>query len=137
MAFILQRREQALGAVFTAPGQLEIDRHTLVQPDVFVLPLVEARRPVRDDDIGHPLLLIEVLSPGTARFDRVVKRERYLRHGVEYWIADLDARLVERWVPAADRPEIVTGTLLWQPPAAAHPLALDLNALFAEALGER
>lgn len=130
-------RANGIGALFTAPGELELDTRTLVQPDLFVLPLVKDKRPVHPKDIGHPLLFVEVLSPGTARFDRVVKRERYQRHRVEYWIVDLDARLVERWMPDSDRPEIITSSLHWQPKAAARALQLDLDALFAEALGER
>lgn len=95
------------------------------------------RRPVEEHEIRRPLLLIEVLSPSTARFDRVVKRARYQREGVEYWIVDLDARLVERWMPGADRPEIVTDEVRWQLAGAAEPCVVALDALFAEALGER
>ena len=84
-----------------------------------------------------PLLFVEVLSPGTARYDRVVKRGRYQRYGVEYWIADLDARLVERWTPASDRPEMITGTLTWHPAGASEALTIDLDAVFAESVGER
>ncbi len=130
-------KRQACGAVFTAPGDMELDQHTLVQPDVYVLPLVEGRRPTTPEQIGHALLFVEVLSPGTARDDRVIKRERYQRYGVQYWIVDLDARLVERWMPDAERPEIITGNIAWQPSGAATELTIDLDALFAEALGER
>lgn len=77
-------RAHTLGAAFFAPGDLELDAHTLVQPDVYVLPLVDGRRPRTQAEIGQPLLLIEVLSPSTARFDRVIKRHRYQRQGVEY-----------------------------------------------------
>jgi Uma2 family endonuclease len=107
------------GAVFLAPTDLELDPYTLVQPDLLVLPLVE------------------VLSSSTARFDRVVKRARYQREGVEYWIVDLDARLVERWVPGADRPEICADEVRWQPPGVTEPFVIALGPLFAEALGER
>ena len=35
-----------------------------------------------------------MLSPGSARFDRGVKRELFQRNGVDvYWIVDLDARI--------------------------------------------
>ena len=130
-------RAGEIGAVGMAPGDLQLDEATLVQPDLFVLPLVGGRRPVSPAHIGHPLLVVEVLSPSTARYDRVVKRARYQRYGVEYWIVDLDARLVERWTPDAQRPEIITGMLPWQPVEAATALRIDLDALFAEALGER
>lgn len=126
-----------VGSVFNGPGELELDRYTLVQPDVFVLPLVAGKRAQSQEAAGHPLLFVEVLSPGTARYDRVIKRGRYQRYGVEYWIADLDARLVERWTPDSDRPAMVSGSMTWQPEGAAAAITIDLDALFAEALGER
>ncbi len=130
-------RTHGLGAVGMAPSDFELDRYTLVQPDLFIIPLVGGRRPVTLDEVGPPLLFVEVLSPSTARADRVLKRERYQRHGVTYWIVDVDARLVERWTPDADRPEIVSGTLTWDVAGTPVPCTIDLDALFAEALGER
>ncbi|MBL0170033.1 MAG: Uma2 family endonuclease [Gemmatimonadaceae bacterium] len=83
-----------------------------------------------------PLLAVEVLSPSTARQDRIVKRPRYQRTGVEYWMVDLDARVVERWTPDAERPEICLIAITWQPAGAVAPLAIDLVALFAEIVRE-
>jgi Uma2 family endonuclease len=130
-------RQHRIGAVGMAPSDFELDRYTLVQPDLFVVPLVGGRRPVTAQELGPPLLFIEVLSPSTARADRVLKRRRYQRHGVPDWIVDIDARLVEVWTPDAERPEVIAGTLTWRPAGAPAPCALDLDALFAEALGER
>jgi Uma2 family endonuclease len=118
-----------------APGDMELDRFTLVQPDVYVLPLVDGRRPRTTIEIGHALLFIEVLSPSTARFDRVIKRARYQRYGVEYWIVDLDARLLERWLPQAEQPYIHTDMVQWQPQDSGASLTVDLQALFFDALG--
>jgi Uma2 family endonuclease len=129
-------RAQGIGAGFVAPGDLELDAFTLVQPDVYVLPLVDGRRPRTVAEIGHPLLFVEVLSPSTARYDRVVKRGRYQRYGVEYWIVDLDARLIERWTPDAERPEIHTEAIRWTPTGATAPLLLELSPFFVESLGE-
>jgi Uma2 family endonuclease len=128
-------RAHTLGAAFIAPGDLELDTHTLVQPDVYVLPLVDGRRPRTQTEIGQPLLFVEVLSPSTARVDRVIKRYRYQRQGVEYWIVDLDARLVERWLPDAERPSVHTETVAWQPAAEAPPLTIDFPPIFLDALG--
>ena len=126
-----------VGSVFNGPGELELDRYTLVQPDVFVLPLVDGKRAQSQEAAGHPLLFVEVLSPGTARHDRVVKRGRYQRYGVEYWILDLDARLAERWTPESSGPEIVIDALRFHPAGAAEPLRIALQPLIEDALGER
>lgn len=76
-----------------------------MQPDVFVVPeeLIPARYTTGWGHVRWLLLAVEILSPATERVDRRVKRDFYLAGGVhEYWIVDLDARVIERWVP--DRP---------------------------------
>jgi Uma2 family endonuclease len=123
------------GTVFVAPSEWVLDERTLVQPDLYVVPLVEGRRPRTDEERGEPLLFIEVLSPSTARHDRLVKRTRYQRAGIEYWIVDLDARLVERWLPGEARPVIESGRLTWVPTSGAVTLELDLEEFFTEVLG--
>lgn len=52
----------------------------------------------------------------------------------EYWIVDLDARVVERWRRGEERPEIVRSRLSWQPVAETNALVIDLDDFFAEAL---
>jgi Uma2 family endonuclease len=123
--------------VLAGPGELELDPFTLVQPDLFVLPRVNGRVPQSQEEAGSALLLVEVLSPSTARHDRVIKRQRYQRYGVEYWIVDLDARLVERWTPTNDRPEVVAQRLTWQLDGHSGVFTLELEPFFAEVLGER
>ncbi len=130
-------RRHLLGRATISPADVELDEHTLVQPDVFVVPLVGGRRPRRWSDIETLVLAVEVLSPSTARADRTVKRRLFQRVRIpEYWIVDAEARLVERWRPDDERPEIVTGTLVWQPDAAAPPLEVDLPAYFADVFDE-
>jgi Uma2 family endonuclease len=122
-----------LGWVSFAPADVQLDADTLVQPDVFVTPLVGGRRPLDDFPISALLLAVEVLSPSTARYDRVTKRRYYQRFGVpEYWVVDLDARAVERWRPSEERGELLDGQLVWHPEASVAPLVIDLPAYFAE-----
>lgn len=123
-----------IGALLWGPGELELDVHTLVQPDLFVVTPLTTFANMLDGD-HRPILVIEALSPSTARFDRVVKRGRYQREGVEYWIVDFEARVVERWMPGATRPEIVAEQLEWQPLQVPNALVLDLPKVFAAALG--
>jgi Uma2 family endonuclease len=123
-----------VGEAVFSPADIEFDPRTLVQPDVFVVP-IGGGRPKRWSDIQHLLLAAEVLSPSTARADRTVKRRRYQRVGVpEYWILDVDASLIERWLPADERPEIVTEKLTWQPHGSSVLFELDLPGFFRSVL---
>jgi Uma2 family endonuclease len=126
-------REHRLGRVWTSPADLELDRKSLMQPDVFVT----RNRRVKTWKDALPLrLAVEVLSPSTARADRIVKRRRFQRAAIEYWIVDLDARVVERWRPGDARPEVATEKLEWRPEPALPPLVLDLVAFFREVHAE-
>ena len=76
------------------------------------------------------LLVTEVLSPSSARHDRVRKRPRYQRNVPDYWIVDLDARVIERWTSTHERAEMVTQSLEWLPSGATAPFVLDVVAYF-------
>ena len=129
-------RTKAGHAAFS-PADLTPEAGALVQPDAFVVGLVAGRRPREWADIERLLLAIEVLSPSTARADRTVKRRLYQRAGVpEYWIVDLEARLVERWRPGDARPEILTEVLEWIPEEGLEPLRIELPPFVARATGE-
>lgn len=97
-----------------SPADIRLGPRTLVQPDLFVLRIDPAAPPAGWEDVGVPVLAVEVLSPGTASRDRGAKRRLYQRAGVgEYWIVDPDARLVERWQPGDTRPEILDERVTW------------------------
>ncbi len=119
-----------------SPADLELRDDVLVQPDLFVYRTAHGG-PARDwREIRSLELAVEVLSPATARFDRVVKRRLFQELGVpEYWIVDTDARVIERWRPADERPEICAASLEWRPSGADAPIVVDLLALFTAALG--
>ena len=127
----------AIGVVVLSPADVLTAKHVMVQPDVFVARLIEGRKPASWNDVGIPLLAIEILSPSTARADRHVKRRLYQRERVpEYWIVDVDARLLERWRADDVRPEILAERLEWQPDPARPPLVIDLVAYFRDVVGE-
>lgn len=83
------------GLALAAPLDLVLADHSVVQPDVIYLS--PARRGIVGARIeGAPDLLVEVLSPGTARRDRGEKLTLYAGSGVrEYWIVDPQERQVE------------------------------------------
>ena len=120
--------------LLSVPGDIVLNPRTVVAPDLCVVPR-PASAQVHWRDVGRPLLVIEILSHSTAARDRGVKRRLYQQSGIpEYWILDLDARLVERWRPGDERPEILSETLSWQLSDSSQPFELDLTAFFAEVL---
>ena len=85
-----------LGRVFAAPVDVELAPDTVVQPDIVVVLSANLHRITPSRIIGAPDLVVEILSPGTAGYDRREKQDAYARSGVgEYWIVDPGAQTVE------------------------------------------
>ena len=129
-------RRNPIGEVLDSPFDVELEPETIVQPDVFVVPPDEGRRLASEMPARSLLLVVEVISPGSAFADRGPKRELYQRHVPEYWIVDLDAALIERWRPGDERPEILRQRIEWNP-VGTPPFALELPPFFATVNGER
>jgi len=116
-----------------APCEIEFSPARAVQPDLFVVRLMDGKMPADAELRREVLLVVEGLSPTTARYDRRKKRPMFQSEGVpDFWIVDIDARVIERWRPEDVRPEIVTDVLTWQPLSENPPLVIDVNAYFAE-----
>ena len=127
-----------VGEVLFSPADIELIDGTLVQPDLFVTRHNAAGRNPREWPEMRALhLAIEVLSPSTARYDRGIKRPFFQRADVgEYWIVDLDARLIERWSRDDERPLIATGALSWTPSGVTEPFTLDVAEMFRSVLDD-
>jgi Uma2 family endonuclease len=121
-----------VGIAVMSPADLELASGTTTQPDVFVIPagIRMSGATLQWSDVSSLLLAVEILSPSSEHTDRVVKRDFYLANQVsEYWIVDLDARVVERWAAAGEVAEVTRGTLGWAP-RELEPLVIDLPAFF-------
>jgi len=120
-----------LGALYFAPTDVVLGPTTLVEPDILFVR--ETRRGVitERDVTAAPDLAIEILSPGTARIDRGRKRVLYQTTGVaEYWIVDLEQRLVEVWRPEALEATVHRDRLTWRPDPTVTPLVIELSEIF-------
>ncbi len=91
------------GELISAPMDVRLDEQTVVQPDV--LWLAPDTRCVVDRIVyGAPDLVVEILSPATAKRDWQDKYRLYEQHGTrEYWIVDPMGRTLELFVRQADR----------------------------------
>jgi Uma2 family endonuclease len=122
--------------VIASRADLRLEATAVVEPDLFVL-REPATAKTRLDDPAGVLLIAEVLSPSTATRDRGIKRLFYQRvRAPEYWIVDLDARLIERWTPSDERPEILRERLAWTDPVSGAELVLDVPRYFADVWGD-
>src|SRR5581483_4629950 len=123
---------ERIGHAYAAPADVVFSPRRAVQPDIFVVPLVNGRRPDHFDEVRRLLVVAEVLSPSTARADRVAKRTLFSdEHVDEYWVVDLDSRTIERSTPADPRVEVLANSLVWSPAGASAPFVLDLERYFA------
>ena len=77
------------------------------------------------------LLVIEVMSPSTARYDRFTKRRLYQDVRIPaYWIVNGDEEFVEVWTPEAGLPEIQRERVVWSPDDNSPHFAIELKELF-------
>lgn len=91
-------RQNGLGKVYTDVDVLVGDE--LVAPDVLFISQNRLSIVTETNIQGVPDLVVEVLSPGTRRYDRKDKSRIYYLHGVkEYWIVDPEDRIVEVFIP--------------------------------------
>jgi len=98
-----QVAEASGGIVLQPPPDVVLADHSVVQPD---LVYVSAPRLaiVGKRVEGAPDFVVEILSPGTASYDRSEKQDLYAFSGVkEYWLVDHERRQIEFLVNEAGR----------------------------------
>lgn len=91
LAFLLDPRLRGTGRgeLFPDGTGVRLSMHDVVIPDLLVV--LAGREGIVEEDCigGAPDLVVEVLSPGTARRDLGVKRALYAHSGVaELWVVD-------------------------------------------------
>jgi Uma2 family endonuclease len=97
--FVLLRtfvEERGLGRVYFAPCDVVLSEGDIVQPDIFIISK-EREHIITERNIqGPPDLVIEILSPLTAKLDKMLKKKIYERFGVEeYWLVDPEGEEIE------------------------------------------
>ena len=121
---------QGVGEVFASPADISWSPDTLVQPDVFVVDLAEART-LDWSRMQHVLLAVEVLSLSSVRADRFTKRRLYQEVRVPvYWVVDADRCEAEVWTPEATFPATTRERVSWRPEGAGEEFVLELAELF-------
>lgn len=102
----------------------------MVQPDIFVVDITEARA-LQWSAMRHLLLAVEMLSPSSTRADRFTKRRLYQEQRIPlYWVVNGDDRVVEIWTPDTQFPTFEREELRWHSAGAAEPFVMKLQELF-------
>ena len=84
-------KENRLGEMYYAPTDVILSDINVVQPDILFVSNTRSHILADEGIRSAPDLVVEILSPSTARLDKVRKRELYARFRVpEYWQADTD-----------------------------------------------
>lgn len=101
----IERQTPDMGEAQISPLDVHLDDENVVQPDVFwVSP--DSLCKLGEDGYWHgaPDLVIEILSPSTAKRDKDDKFKLYEKYGTrEYWLVDLEYKLVEVWARLEER----------------------------------
>ena len=100
LILLAQIEIQKGGVAFTAPTEVRLDDDNVFEPDVLYIQADNLAITQKDEKriIGAPNLVVEVLSPSTAKVDRQEKYQAYEKHGVnEYWIVDPVYEVIEVW----------------------------------------
>jgi Uma2 family endonuclease len=131
-------KERKAGLVLGSGYKVRITAKRGVMPDVQFFRRGHEPTAEHEDGLaaGHPDLVVEVVSPSSRRYDRIVKARWYADIGVpEYWIVDPEARTVERLVLQEGRWLIAATAADLEPfePASFEGLSLDLREVWGEA----
>jgi Uma2 family endonuclease len=87
-----------LGEIFYAPVDVILSETNVAQPDLVFVSREKSSILAEKGISGSPDLMVEILSPGTSRLDRIAKFQMYCTHGVPwYWIVDPDSRSLEEY----------------------------------------
>ncbi len=87
--FAIHIKNRKIGTTRVAPYDVYLDKENAYQPDIIFISN-ERKHLIKTDGLhGAPDLIIEILSPSTAKYDIGDKKDVYERSGVtEYWIVD-------------------------------------------------
>ena len=98
LAVILQTYldRHPLGEIYVAPSDVVFTQDTILNPDIYFVSRERAGILTEQGAEGAPDLVVEVLSPSTAKLDVGRKREVYAECGVrEMWVVSPKTRGVE------------------------------------------
>ncbi len=92
-------KKNPTGKIFIAPVDVQFSPENILQPDLLFIENKNLDKIQKNGLYGAPDLIIEILSPATAKLDFKEKKSVYEKFGVsEYFIVDPDSKLVDSFI---------------------------------------
>lgn len=106
LEFILMQSCRMDYVIFDAPLDVILSQTTVLQPDILMIHRSRQHIVTKRGIEGPPDLVVEIVSPGSRKRDKVSKMHLYAKYEVpEYWIIDTDSRILEQYRLQGDRYE--------------------------------
>jgi len=98
LMYTLMQSCKADYVVYHPPFDVILSEINVVQPDMMMVHRSRLGIVTERGIEGPPDLVVEIISPGSRKKDKVVKLRTYAKFGVqEYWVIDSDARTLEQY----------------------------------------
>jgi len=92
-------KQKGLGNVFDAPIDIVFDDDEVFQPDIVFIKSENQSIIGKNAIQGVPDLIVEIVSPSSAFYDTIEKKEVYGKYGVtEYWLVFPDEKVIEIFI---------------------------------------
>lgn len=92
-------KQKGIGKVFNAPVDVVFDDDEVFQPDIVFIKTGNQHIIKKSAIKGIPDLIVEIVSPSSAFYDMVEKKEVYRKYGVkEYWLVFPDEKVIEIFI---------------------------------------
>jgi Uma2 family endonuclease len=98
LGFILKQSCRSEYMIYDAPLDVILSQTNVLQPDIIMIHRNRMHIVTARGIEGAPDLVVEILSPGSRKRDKVTKLKKYAQYGIyEYWIVDSIARTLEQY----------------------------------------
>ncbi|MDF2670663.1 MAG: Uma2 family endonuclease, partial [Paenibacillus sp.] len=107
LEFILKQSCRSDYLIYDAPFDVILSERNVLQPDIMMIQRSRQHIVTMRGIEGPPDLVVEIISPGSRKRDRIKKMSIYAKHSIlEYWVVDSDARTLEQYRLAGEKYEL-------------------------------
>jgi Uma2 family endonuclease len=98
LEFVLKQSCRSEYLIYDAPLDVILSETNVLQPDIMMIHRSRLHIVTERGIEGSPDLVVEILSPGSRKRDKVIKMRTYAQYGInEYWIVDSITRTLEQY----------------------------------------